>query len=58
MPLEPIELIKDSKNDDIIEKVYKKCVDENKDVNEIKNLVTKSTTHFQMIILVQKYHKC
>ena len=35
-----IELIKDSKNDDIIEKVYKKCVDENKkDVNEIKNLV-------------------
>ena len=36
-----IELIKDSKNDDIIEKVYKKCVDENKkDVNEIKNLVT------------------
>ena len=36
-----IELINDSKNDDIIEKVYKKCVDENKkDVNEIKNLVT------------------
>ena len=36
-----IQLIKDSKNDDIIEKVYKKCVDENKkDVNEIKNLVT------------------
>ena len=35
-----IQLIKDSKNDDIIEKVYKKCVDENKkDVNEIKNLV-------------------
>ena len=35
-----VELIKDSKNDDIIEKVYKKCVDENKkDVNEIKNLV-------------------
>ena len=35
-----IELINDSKNDDIIEKVYKKCVDENKkDVNEIKNLV-------------------
>ena len=36
-----IELINDSKNNDIIEKVYKKCVDENKkDVNEIKNLVT------------------
>ena len=36
-----IQLIKDSKNDDIIEKVYKKCVDENKkDVNEIENLVT------------------
>ena len=36
-----VELIKDSKNDDIIEKVYKKCIDENKkDVNEIKNLVT------------------
>ena len=36
-----IELINDSKNDDIIEKVYKKCVDENKkDVNEIENLVT------------------
>ena len=36
-----IELIKDSKNEDIIKKVYKKCVDENKkDVNEIKNLVT------------------
>ena len=36
-----IELINDSKNYDIIEKVYKKCVDENKkDVNEIKNLVT------------------
>ena len=36
-----IQLIKDSKNDDIIEKVYKKCIDENKkDVNEIKNLVT------------------
>ena len=36
-----IQLIKDSKNDDIIEKVHKKCVDENKkDVNEIKNLVT------------------
>ena len=36
-----IQLIKDSKNDHIIEKVYKKCVDENKkDVNEIKNLVT------------------
>ncbi len=35
-----IELINDSKNDDIIEKIYKKCVDENKkDVNEIKNLV-------------------
>ena len=35
-----IQLIKDSKNDDIIEKVYKKCIDENKkDVNEIKNLV-------------------
>ena len=35
-----IELINDSKNNDIIEKVYKKCVDENKkDVNEIKNLV-------------------
>ena len=35
-----IELINDSKNDDIIEKVYKKCIDENKkDVNEIKNLV-------------------
>ena len=35
-----IQLIKDSKNDDIIEKVYKKCVDENKkDVNKIKNQV-------------------
>ena len=42
-----IELIKDSKNDDIIEKVYKKCVDENKkDVNEIKNLVTEIYSPF------------
>ena len=42
-----IELINDSKNDDIIEKVYKKCVDENKkDVNEIKNLVTEIYSPF------------
>ncbi len=42
-----IELIKDLKNDDIIEKVYKKCVDENKkDVNEIKNLVTEIYSPF------------
>ena len=42
-----IELIKDSKNDDIIEKVYKKCIDENKkDVNEIKNLVTEIYNSF------------
>ena len=42
-----IELIKDSKNDDIIEKVYKKCVDENKkELNEIKNLVTEIYSPF------------
>ena len=35
-----IELIKESKNEDIIKKVYEKCVEENKkDVNKIKNLV-------------------
>ena len=42
-----IQLIKDSKNDDIIEKVYKKCIDENKkDVNEIKNVVTEIYSPF------------
>ena len=35
-----IELIKENKKDEIIEKVYKKCVEENKkDVNKIKNQV-------------------
>ena len=35
-----IQLIKESNKEDIIEKVYKKCVEENKkDVSKIKNLV-------------------
>ena len=35
-----IELIKESRKDDIIEKVYKKCINENKkDVDKIKNQV-------------------
>ena len=35
-----IELIKESKKDNIIEKIYQKCVDENKkDVDKIKNQV-------------------
>ena len=54
-----IELIKESKNDDIIKSVYKKCVEENKkDVNKIKNQVKEIYPCLMTIKLVPKYHKC